>query len=116
MQKKDIVIQVVLSIVTCGIYGLFWFVSITDDTNTVSEQKSTGGWMAVLLTLITCGIYGLYWAYKMGEKITAAKRARGLGLDSENLSVLYLVLQLFGLMIVNQCLMQNELNSLVDAV
>jgi len=115
MQKRDIVMQIVLCVVTCGIYGIFWFVTITDDTNAVSGQKSTEGWMAVLLSIITCGIYGYFWAYKIGEGITAAKQTRGIGSSSDNLPVLYLILQLFGLGIVNYCLMQNELNSLVAA-
>lgn len=49
---------ILLTIVTCGIYGLYWFVCITDDTNEMSgENELAGGGMALLLTLVTCGIY-----------------------------------------------------------
>ena len=53
-------------------YGLYWFVCLTDDTNTISGEPGTSGVVALVLTIVTCGIYGLYWAYKCGEKIDAA--------------------------------------------
>ena len=82
---------ILLTIVTCGIYGLYWFVCITDDTNEMSgENELAGGGMALLLTLVTCGIYGWYWAYKMGEKVDIIK-SRG-GMPSSNSGILFVVL------------------------
>ena len=93
IQKRDIVVAIILSFVTCGIYGIYWFVKMTDETNALSnQQEATSGGVAFLLTLITCNIYGDYWAYKQGEKISAIKAARG-EVDS-NLPVLYLILQI----------------------
>ena len=66
--------------------------------------------MAFLFTLLTCGIYSFYWAYKMGEKMQ--KAGQRYGKPIENNSVLYLVLSLFGLGIVNYCLIQSDLNKL----
>ena len=81
---------ILLTIVTCGIYGLYWFVCITDDTNEMSgENELAGGGMALLLTLVTCGIYGWYWAYKMGEKVDIIKN-RG-GMPSSNSGILFVV-------------------------
>ena len=66
MKQRSIGMCILLTIVTCGIYGLYWFVCITDDTNEMSgENELAGGGMALLLTLVTCGIYGWYWAYKI---------------------------------------------------
>ena len=33
--QRNIALCIILSIVTCGIYGLIWLVFLTDDTNTV---------------------------------------------------------------------------------
>ncbi len=110
IQEKNIATNVILSIVTCGIYGIFWFIQLTDDTARVSEDKSMSGGMAFLLGLVTCGIYYIYWAYKMGKNIYQAKLDKNLNVQDN--SILYLVLQLFGLGIVNYCLMQNELNEI----
>lgn len=110
-QERDIVVSVILSLVTCGIYAIFWFIQLTDDAKEYSgdEQMQSGG-LAFLFTLITCGIYGIYWAYKMGKMIESAQGSNNL--TAKDNSILYLVLQLFGLGIINYCLMQNDLNEI----
>ncbi len=109
LEYRDIAIAIILSIVTCGIYGIFWIISLTNDANKVSDRPTdTSGGMVILLTLITCGIYGIYWNYKMGQKIYEAGQRYNKSI-SDN-SVLYLVLSLFGLQIVNYALMQSDLN------
>ncbi len=111
IQQRNIAVCIILSIVTCGIYGLYWFVCLSDDTNRISgDAYGTSGGMALVLTIITCNIYGIYWAYKQGEKIDRAKMNRGL--PSGNNGVLYLILTLFGFSIIAWALMQNELNNL----
>lgn len=110
IQKRNIAVCIILSIVTCGIYGIYWFICLNNDTNTASNTFGTSGGVAFLLTLVTCNIYGIYWAYKQGEKIDAAKANRGI--PSSNSGILYLILTLFGFGIVAWALMQNELNQL----
>lgn len=112
VQVRSIVTCIILSIVTCGIYGIFWFISLTDDTRTLSNNfTGASGGTAFVYTLITCGIYGFYWAYKQGERIDTARRAKGLA--PANQGVVYLILTIFGLGIVAYALMQNEINNLV---
>lgn len=115
MQRKSIGLAIVLSIVTCGIYGIYWFITLTNDANAAAGEQKTSGGVAFLLTLVTCGIYGIYWAYKMGEQIQKAKTKRNLKNDS-NLPILYLVLYVVGFSIIAWALMQNELNEMVDVV
>lgn len=110
VKQKSIPLCIILSIVTCGIYGIIWFVNLTDDTNTVSNQQGTTGIVALLLTIVTCHIYGWYWCYKQGEKIDAAKNEKGI--PSSNSAILYLVLSLFGLDVIAWALMQDSLNKL----
>ena len=109
--QRNIALAIILSIVTCGIYALYWFVVLTDDTNRIAgESEATSGVIALLLTLVTCGIYGFYWAYKQGEKLDRAMAARGM--ESGNSGVLYLILTFIGLGIVAYALMQNDLNKM----
>ena len=110
IQQRNIAVCIILTIVTCGIYGIYWFICLNNDANTASNTFGTSGGVAFLLTIITCGIYGWYWAYKQGEKIDAAKANRGLPSGSNG--VVYLLLSIFGLAIVAWALMQNELNQL----
>ncbi len=111
VQERNIAVSIILSLVTCGIYGLYWFVCLTNDTNTVSGEEGTSGGLALVLTLVTCGIYGLYWAYKCGEKLDTAKQKRGI--PASNGGVLYLILFIFG-GIIAYALIQNELNKLAS--
>lgn len=109
LEYRDIAIAIILSIVTCGIYGIFWIISLTNDANKVADRPTdTSGGMVILLTIITCGIYGIYWNYKMGQKIYEAGQRYNKQINDN--SVLYLVLSLFGLQIVNYALMQSDLN------
>lgn len=109
IQQRNIAVCIILSIVTCGIYGLYWLVCLANDTNTVAGTEGTSGGMVLLLTIITCNIYGLYWAYKQGEKIDIAKQKKGI--PSSNSGVMYLLLCLI-VPVVAWALMQNELNNL----
>lgn len=110
IKERNIAVCIILSIVTCGIYGIIWFISLNDDANTVSGDFKTSGGLAFVLSLVTCGIYMLYWMYNQGSKIDAAKQNRGI--PSSNSGVLYLILAILGLSIVSYALMQNELNQL----
>ena len=114
IQRREIATSIILTLVTCGIYGLYWFVVLTDDANTVSGDFQFSGGMSLLLTLVTCGIFSYYWAYRLGVKITTAKSSRGMTVDN-NLSLIYLLLCIFGLGIVAYALAQNELNQIADA-
>ena len=110
--QKNIAVSILLTIITCGIYGIYWFVTITNDLNSLSKREEISGGMAVIFSLITCGIYTLYWSYKCGQKVDAIRADRG---ESEQYSgIIYLVLALFGLQIVAYALIQDEINKSVQ--
>ncbi len=113
IQKRNLAMYIVLSIVTCGLFGIYWFIVVTDDVKSiVNDNQSASGGVAFLLSLVTCDIYGFFWAYKMGEKIDYMKSMNGM--PSGNSSILFLVLRLFGLQIVNLALIQDSINRFVD--
>ena len=112
VSKKEIVTSIILTFVTCGIYGIFWFISITDDARIVSGDDRLSGGKCFLLTLVTCGIYGFYWAYLMGKAMMQAKAKNDLPADDN--AMLYVILQIFGLGIVIYCLVQTDLNAIAD--
>lgn len=109
IQKREIVKCIIFSIITCGIYSLYWFVKLTDDTNSLSGEQGTPGVTALILTIVTCGIYGYYWAYKQGEKLESVRAAKGM--QSGSLPILYIVLMIV-MPIAAYALMQNEINTL----
>lgn len=109
IKPRSIATAIVLSLVTCGIYAIYWFVSLTNEMNRASGRvNDTNGGTAFLLNLVTCGIYGFFWAYKLGEKRDVIANETG----SSN--VLYLVLTFLGLGIVVYGLAQDTLNKAID--
>lgn len=111
-KQRNVALGIVFSLITCGIYGLYWLVCLTEDTNAAAGENGTSGVMALVFTIITCGIYGLYWAYRCGEKLDKAKTMRGI--PASNGGVLYLILYIFG-GVIAYALIQHELNKLAEA-
>lgn len=107
--NRNIGLAIVLSLVTCGIYGLIWMIYINDDVNRISDNTDEpSGGLVLLFTILTCGIYGVYWGYQMGKKLFETGKKYDINI-SDN-SIVYIILPLVGLGIVNYCLMQNDLN------
>ena len=112
--ERNIAVAIILSIVTCGIYGLYWFVVISDDVKDYSnDQEMMSGGVALLLTIFTCGIFGIYWAYKLGKNMFTAQQMNNL--PATDNSVVYLLLELFGLGIVAWAIIQSDLNAITRA-
>ena len=111
IEERSIPLYIVLTIITCGIFGFVWLAMLTNDLNQIAgEQMPTSGGLTVLLVIITCGIYGLYWAYKCGEKIDRYKQS--IGVPSSNSGILYLILY-FLFQIITYALIQDEINKIV---
>lgn len=107
--KRSVALAIVLSVLTCGLYSIYWFIVLTDEVNQATLSPGTSGGMAFLFNFITCGIYGIYWGYKMGEKLDNA-RARD-NKPSGSFPILFLLLNLFGFQIITLALTQNEVNN-----
>ena len=100
--QRSVPMCVILSIVTCGIYGLYWYVCLTNEVDAVTQEPGPGGGMSLLLSIVT------YWGWKMGDKLDAS-RARN-GVVPGSFPILFLLLNLFGLTIVTLAIMQSEVN------
>lgn len=103
--KRNIATAIILSIVTCGIYHLIWYISLNDEVQRYNRDNEDGI-TVLLLSIVTCGIYYLIWNYRMGQRIEKA--------GGRNEGVIYLVLSVFGLSIVSLALMQVAFNDVLD--
>ena len=106
--RRSVPVCIILSIVTCGIYLLYWFVCATNEADAVTEEYGPGGGMSLLFSFLTCGIYGIYWGWKMGDKLDASRARHGVVLGS--FAILFLVLNICCLSIVTLAIIQSELN------
>lgn len=112
--RREIALAIILTIVTCGIYGIYWFVIMVDDVNKLSKNESQfSGVIVLLLSIVTCGIFALYYYYKMGDTIDRYM-VENKGAAPGSKGILYLLLCLIGFSIVSMALIQNDLNTIAD--
>lgn len=108
IENRDLAIQLILSFITCGIYSLYWMVTITDDVNKLLDEKNDSGIINLLLSIITCGIYLIYWNYDIGKKLK--KIGDKYNLEIEDNSTIYMILSILKLDIISYTLIQSDLN------
>lgn len=112
VKPRSIALSLIFTLVTCGLYGLYWIVKVTDEMNTLlNRRNATGGLMSVIFTIITCGFYGFYWAYKLGDNVDLLKGNRG-----GNTGILYLILYIFLFGIINLVLAQDVINDKLEGI
>ena len=79
--NRSLIMYIILTAITFGIYGL-WFISQwAKDLNTMCEGdgKHTRGLLGlILLSAITCGIYPIIYYYKFCERLNNNCAANGV--------------------------------------
>ena len=108
-RERNIALCILFTILTCGIYGLYWMVVLNDDMLDALNEYGTSGTLVLVLDIVTCGIYGLYWIYQMGKRVDRLNEMYGRRTDNSGL--LYLLISILGFSIVAYGVAQNELNN-----
>ena len=110
LEKKNIALCIVFSVLSCGLYSLYWLYCLAEAaTRLTGREGAMSGGMVLLLSIVTCGIYGWYWLYVSGEALDQYSVSHG-GLGGGHLGILYLLLGIFGFGVISYALMQSELN------
>lgn len=97
---RSLVVFILLNIVTCGIYGLWFIHALARDVNIACEgdgQKTSGLLAFILLSMVTCGIYGFIWYYSLGNRLAINAVKYNMHFQENGTTVL--VWQLFGSML-----------------
>ena len=106
---SNIALDVVLSIITCGIYWFFWQARQMRALNYLLQEQRYNFWLWFALTIITCSLFNIYYEYYMAQGLVEVQGREGRPL-SKDLPVLSLVLTILGLNIVTDAIQQNEIN------
>lgn len=101
-------IVVVLTIVTLGIYGFIWIYQTVGTLNKKLPMSQQFGQGAQVLLCIFVPFYVIYWVYKHCKRIEEYSLRIGTG--SNDLSLIGLLLTIFGFGIIAYALMQDQIN------
>ena len=106
---RGLAMCIVLSLVTCGFYMLYWQYLQFKAVNAWLGREEHSFLSVFLLTIVTCGIYGLYYEYKFATSVQEVQSTRGMRLDP-NLPVVVLLVAVFVTPIVSRAILQTEIN------
>lgn len=112
-EKRDPIMVIVFTIITCGIYGIWWMVTYGNEVkNSLGRQDLNPG-MDLVLGIITCGIWSTiaFW-YKYPKLITEMQQR--VGLPPNDISTTTLILGIF-FAPASLYIIQTELNKIWDA-
>jgi hypothetical protein len=106
---RSIISAVLLSFVTCGIYGMYWQYMQFKTINAWLGREELNFWLYLGLSIVTCGIFAIYYEYKFATALVEVQRQRGMPVK-EDLPMMALLLAIFGLALVTWCIEQQEIN------
>lgn len=88
---RSLIMYIILTIVTCGIYGYFFIHKLAQDTNEMcyeDGEQTPGLGMYILLSIVTCGFYSYYWLYKIQNRLQANGPRYGVPIAENGTTVL----------------------------
>ena len=109
--KESILVNIGLWVLSGSIFGLIWrylILSSVDKFNTLKNKN-----LHYIISILVLPYYGVL-SYKVNKRIVNELRSKGV--NCVDLSVLYLILGLFGLGVVSSIIMQNHLNKLLKYI
>jgi Domain of unknown function (DUF4234) len=111
--KRDPVMILVYTLITCGIYGIWWWYTMMTEVKNALNRQDINPVMELVLSLVTCHIYMIYLCYKYPKLMLEMQQRAGM--PPNDISTICVILPLFGVTIVSLILMQTELNKIWDA-
>ena len=116
MERRGVAACVIFTLLTCGIYGLYWMYKIAEGFHVTQTQErvDTSPGITILLYIVTGGIYGWYCYYKWGRASTEI--AARFGRTDGDKGIMYLLLAIFGFSIICDALIQSDFNNWLDAM
>ena len=110
--KRRVGICILLSIVTLGIYAIYWQYLLVKNVRAIKGDDSSC--TGEMLCLLFVPFYSYYWWFTRGDAVKNALLKKNHSVSGSG--VIYLVLALFGLSIVAAAIMQNDFNNLPDTI
>jgi hypothetical protein len=122
LQKRSPLSVILLTIVTCGIYLVYWYYKIYNELQLFSGKTPTGNpfWLDFLINLFTCGLWGIFVDYKISKQLHQIRIDHNI--KGEDSSIIILILDCFSiftlhfLWILTSAIQQDEWNHIIENV
>lgn len=91
IRNRGFYLYVLLNIVTCGIYGIYFWYCYNEDINIVCEgdgEPNMNYMLVWLFSILTCGVYGVYWNYKQVNRLKLIASRYGLEFAENGTTIL----------------------------
>ena len=111
----NIPLYLILTILTCGIFNLYWNYRQMEACNALLNRREFSFWIWLLLAILTCGIYHIFYQYKMGAAIVEIQHLMNRDLF-DKLPLISVFVTIIGLSIVVDCIHQQEINKINDVL
>lgn len=112
--NRSPVTVILLSLVTCGIYGLWWMYTIGNEINTALGKDAVNPIFGVLAIIPCVGtIIMLYYIYTVDQALQELCPSRGVPYSSN--AVLWIIVSIFISYFVFEAMAQSTLNQVWDA-
>lgn len=124
--ERNIFWAFALSIVTMGLYALYWISRLHTETYALcaetgrsysSPERQPSPITVIILSIVTVGLYLVWWTYQQGKLFRDEARRRGSN-EADTCPSLYPVLQLVSYLtgfsgVIGLALMQDRINQLL---
>lgn len=107
INKRSVGMCILLSIVTFGLYNLYWMYLLIRNTRSVQNESSDCA--GEFLCYLFVPFYAIYWWYTRGKRVRSAFERYNQHSKTEE--IVYLILTIFGLTLVSMAIMQSDFNS-----
>lgn len=109
LETKNIIIDLVLTLVTAGLWNLWIQYRQMRQTNKIMGRNEYSAFWTVVFSLLTFGIYFFYHEYKLTNEIHRISYGR----ENKDLSILCGVASAFGMWFIVDTFQQHMLNSYI---
>jgi uncharacterized protein DUF4234 len=103
-------VVLILTLITCGLYALLWIWQVGTELKAYLGREDINPGLDVVLTLLTGGLWAIYLMYRYPRLVLEAQAK--VHVPPHDISLVSVLLALFGLPFVSMLLVQTELNKI----
>ena len=111
MNKRNVALDIVLTILLCGLWNLVVQYDQIKNLNFLMKEEKYNIWKLSAFSILTCGLYFIYFEYLKSVDFNKLSKP---GLTDDSDAVIAVVLSLFGMHWVYDAILQTKINEYID--